>query len=65
MIIIKLLLIIMEGSNALFFSSKFPWIGQIISSEFIDYLGLSPPKVSLALVSVLCASVLNVPNEPS
>ena len=55
----------MEGSNTLFFSSKFPWVGQIISLKFIEILGLSPLKVLLDLVSALTASVLNVPTEPS
>jgi len=62
MMIIKLLLIIMEGPNTLVFSSKFTWVGQIISSKFIDNSGLSTPKISPALVSVLPASVLTEPS---
>jgi len=38
--------IIMEDSNSLFFSSKFPWSSERISSKFIDNLGTRPRKGS-------------------
>jgi len=38
----KLLIIIMEGSNTLFCSSKFPWARERISLKFIENVGTRP-----------------------
>jgi hypothetical protein len=46
----QLLIIIMEGSKALFCSSKFPWAYQGISPKFIDHFGAHPLKCSPALL---------------
>jgi len=41
---------IMKDSMSLFYSSKFPWARERISSKFIDYVGTHPQKGSPALV---------------
>jgi len=47
------LIIIIEGSKPLFYSSKFPWAGERISLNFINNLGTRPKKGSPALVCAL------------
>jgi hypothetical protein len=47
------LIIIMEDSKTLFYSSKFPWAGERISLNFINSLGTRPKKGSPYLVCAL------------